>query len=176
MTIAFRPLSRADFGLVHTWLHAPHVLAWWREPLSPREIEAEYGPCVDGDDPTRVFIIEEDQRAIGLIQCYRIADDPEWDRAMGVPAAAGIDYLIGDPADCGRGLGTEVIRIFGQTVFARYADAAVIAVAVQQDNAASCRALARAGYELLDVRELESGHPSDAGPSAIYALRRNQVP
>lgn len=87
MSIAFRPLSRADFGLVHTWLHAPHVLAWWREPLSPGEIEAEYGPCVDGDDPTRVFIIEEDQRAIGLIQCYRIADDPEWDRAMGVPAA-----------------------------------------------------------------------------------------
>jgi aminoglycoside 6'-N-acetyltransferase len=42
----------------------------------------------------------------------------------------------------------------------------------QAANYASRRALEKAGFRLLDERQLDSDDPSDAGPSAIYARGR----
>ena len=170
--IAFRPLTRDDFPLLATWLAEPHVAAWWREPADPASIEQRYGPGVDGTDPTRLYVITEDGRPVGLIQCYRHADEPAWDRAVGIPAAAGIDYLIGESDRLGRGLGSRAIAAFSTAVFDRYPEVDVIVAAPQADNVASCRALAKAGYTLTGVRDLESDDPGDDGPSAVYLLAR----
>lgn len=168
-----RPLTRDDFPLLRRWLAMPHVQAWWpSEPVTPAGIERKYGPRVDGTEPTRVFIIELPGQAIGIIQCYRHEDHPEWDRAVGIPAAAGIDYLIGEAAQCGRGIGPAAITRFTPHVFALYPDVTVIVAAPQAANHASRRALEKAGFSLIDERQLDSDDPSDAGPSAIYALTR----
>jgi len=127
---------------------------------------------VDGTDPARLFVIEEDGRPVGFIQCYRHADEPDWDRAVGIPAAAGIDYLIGEPDRVGYGLGSRAIRVFAATVFDRYPDVSVVVAVPQAANEPSRRALERAGFRLVDVRDVESDDPGDAGPSAIYALER----
>ena len=69
----------------------PHVQAWWgTEPLAPADVERKYGPRADGTDPTRVFVIEVADQPIGIIQCYRHRDYTDWDRAVGLPAAAGL--------------------------------------------------------------------------------------
>jgi RimJ/RimL family protein N-acetyltransferase len=44
--------------------------------------------------------------------------------------------------------------------------------APQADNHASRRALEKAGFTLLEERQLNSEDPSDSGPRAIYALTR----
>jgi RimJ/RimL family protein N-acetyltransferase len=76
-----------------------HVQAWWgSEPVAPADVERKYGPRADGTDSTRVFVIVHAGQPIGIIQCYRHADYADWDRAVGIPAAAGIDYLVGEPA------------------------------------------------------------------------------
>ena len=67
-----------------------------------------------GADPTEVFVIEVAGRAAGLIQQYLVADEPEWARAIDATgavtgSAAGIDYLIGEPAFTGQGHGTAAI-------------------------------------------------------------------
>ncbi|MFC7330886.1 GNAT family N-acetyltransferase [Marinactinospora rubrisoli] len=171
--LAFRPLGRRDFPLLLTWLLAPHVRAWWRgEPTTPEGVERSYGPQVDGTDPTRCFVLTLAGAPIGLVQCYRHADDPDWDRAVGVPAAAGLDYLIGDPRHCGAGIGTAAITAFTAAMFDMYPDVDVIVSAPQRDNRPSCRALEKAGFVLLDERVLDSGDPSDSGVSAVYGLRR----
>ena len=96
--ITIRPLTRDDFPLLHRWLNADHVQTWWHgQPATPTTIERKYGPRVDGVEPTRVFVIQTAGRPVGIIQCYRHADHPAWNRAVGIRAAAGIDYLIGAP-------------------------------------------------------------------------------
>lgn len=171
--VTVRALSRDDLPLLHRWLNMPHVRRWWRgEPATLTEVERKYGPRVDGVVPTRMFVIELQGERVGIIQCYRHADHNQWDNAVGIPAAAGIDYLIGEPSYIGRGVGSAAIACFTPHVFASYPDIDVIVAAPQADNHASRRALEKAGFTLAGTRLLDSDDPSDAGPSAIYTLTR----
>ena len=100
--------------------------AWWRsQARTPQDVEREYGPQADRADPTRSYIIQAGDTPVGMIQSYRHADYPEWDQAVGVPSAAGIDYLIGQARHRGHGIGL-------------YPDVDVIVSVSQKDNRASC--------------------------------------
>src|SRR5206468_1206980 len=70
--VIFRPLGRTDFVLLERWLREPHVLAWWREALDLTGLETKYGPRIDGDEPTHVFVIEYQGPSVGGVVC-----DPE---------------------------------------------------------------------------------------------------
>lgn len=107
-----------------------------------------------------------------MIQCYRHADYSDWEAAVGVQSAAGVDYLIGEARNRGRGIGSAAIAAFTAVVFGFYPDVDVIVSVPQKDNRASCRALEKAGFTLLSEPELNTGDPSDAGVSAIYSLAR----
>jgi aminoglycoside 6'-N-acetyltransferase len=166
--VATRPLTWDDLPVLHRWLNSPHVRDWWRgELVTFTDIARKYGPCITGVVATRVCIIELSGEAVGLIQCYRHVDHRDWDRAVGINAAAGLDYLTGEVGRCGQGVGSAAISLFAPWVFACYPDVAVIVDAPQVDNYASRRALEKAGFALLEERQLDSDDPSDAGPSAI---------
>jgi RimJ/RimL family protein N-acetyltransferase len=171
--ITFRPVTREDFPLLYRWLVNPAVRAWWRsDTRTVGDVEREYGPQVDGSDATRSFLILVAGQPTGMIQCYRPADYPGWQEAVGVPSAAGIDYLIGEDGQRGRGIGSAAIAAFTAVVFGLYPEVGSIVSVPQRDNRAPCRALEKAGFTLLEERELDSGHPSDAGISAVDGLDR----
>ncbi|MDQ3573800.1 MAG: acetyltransferase [Actinomycetota bacterium] len=176
MQLDFRPLDRSDFPLLEQWLGAPHVEVWWREEHEPAAVEARYGPAVDGVDPTELFVVEGDGRPIGMIQRYRLSDDPQWVRALAAAAppadAACIDYLIGVEALTGRGLGGEIIGRFVEDTWERYPELSAIVVPVQQANQRSWRALEKAGFERTWSGMLDSDDPSDEGPSHVYVRCR----
>ncbi len=175
--IGFRPVTREDFPLLHRWLTTLEVQAWWRsDTRTIDDVEREYGPQVDGSDPTRLFLIVVAGQPVGMIQCYRHADYPDWQEVVGVPSAAGIDYLIGEDGYRGRGIGSAAIAAFTSTVFGLYPEIDSIVSVPQQGNRASCRALEKAGFSLLEERELNTGHPSDAGISAVYGRARPPSP
>lgn len=161
-TVTTRPLTRDDLPLLHRWLNTPHVREWWRgEPATPTDIARKYEPRIDGVVPTGMFIIELRGEAIGLIQCYRHADHPDWDRAVDINAAAGIDYLIGDAGQRGQGVGSAAIASFTPRVFAWYPDVEVILAAPQADNYASRRALEKAGSPCSrNVNSTPTTHPT----------------
>lgn len=171
--LTFRPLARADFAMVSRWLTNPHVFRWWQEDCpTVAAVEEKYGETVDGGGGALLFVIESAGQPVGLIQCYRHVDHPEWDRLIRVPESAGIDYLIGEPELCGRGLGSAAIAAFCVEVFGFYPDITSVVAVPQRDNIASCRALAKAGFDLIDERFLGSDDPADAGISAVYHLPR----
>ena len=176
MQIRFRPLARTDFPTLSEWLERPHVAAWWREPSAPVALEARYGPCVDGRDPTEVFIAERAGAPFGLMQRYRMADEPHWQQALagaGLPAAAvGIDYLIGSARDTGLGLGPAMIDAFVAQTFGTIDDIAAVVAAVQQDNVRSWRALEKAGFARAWAGQIASTDPSDRGPGFVYVRTR----
>jgi aminoglycoside 6'-N-acetyltransferase len=171
--IAFRSFTRADLPLLATWLDAPHVARWWqRDDPGFEALEAHYGPAIDGDDPTRLFLVLADGVPVGFCETYLHADNPAWDRAIGLPDVAGIDYLIGAPELCGHGLGTAVIGALCALVFELYPRIGGIASVPQAANPASRRVLEKNGFRLVDVRPVESDDPGDAGPAAIYLRER----
>jgi aminoglycoside 6'-N-acetyltransferase len=188
--VNLRSMTRDDFPALATWLRAPHVQTWFpwlhgdTDPLAA--VEAEYGPCIDGIDPTELFVIETEGRPVGFIQRYRISDNPSWAAALaaalsaapsaaGEPSAAvGFDYAIGVLEATGRGVGSEAIRQLLADTFGRYPGVDSVIVAMQQANRPSWRALERVGFERRWAGLLDSPDPSDAGPSYIYVIGRGR--
>ena len=176
--VTFRPFSADDLPRLAGWLAQPHVARWWREDPDLAAVEARYLPCLEGRDLTELFVLEASGAPAGFFQRYLIADDPQWAatlRRTGQPdvdSAVGIDYLIGDAALTGRGLGTIAITAFTRLALARYPAAGLVAVPVLQDNIASWRVLEKAGYRRCWAGELASDDPSDEGPTYLYRRDR----
>ena len=174
--IDLRLLGRDDLPLLFDWLRRPHVAEWWRDvPADLSVVEADYGKCIDGDDPTELFVVLLEGRPVGMIQRYLIAEEPEWlpafDGILDVSNAAGIDYLIGELDAVGIGVGSSMISTFVPMTFAaRPVDS--IVVTVQQDNIASWRILEKSGFVRIWSGELDSPDPSDEGPEHVYVLSR----
>jgi aminoglycoside 6'-N-acetyltransferase len=175
--ISFRPMTRADLPLLRRWLAQPHVARWWGDPPNEAAVEAEYGADIDGTGHTEHHVILVDDRPIGHMQWYVIADYPDWEKAIGVAiptaATAGIDYLIGEPEMVGKGIGPRAIAAYSELIFAARPDVEVISADLQQANRPSWRALEKAGFERRWAGLIASDAPEDAGPAYVYTKRRD---
>ena len=149
---------------------------WWRQSAEAAAVEAEFGPTIDGDEPTDVFVVEHDGEPIGMVQRYRLSDYPEYQQALAESAsplnAAAFDYLIGVEALIGQGIGTQIIRQLVDDTWVRYPDLSSIVVSVQQGNRRSWRVLEKAGFRRTWAGTIDSGDPSDEGPAFVYVCGR----
>lgn len=172
MRVDFRRLTDDDLPLLHRWLNEPGVVRWWEgDDVSWDAVVRDYGA---GSDPTvEHWLATVDGRPVGWLQCYAAADHADngevehwW--ALGVDrAAAGIDYLVGDPVDRGRGLGTMIIQHFVHVVvFGRHAEWTQACASPLVANVASVRALERAGF--THVGDFEDVH----GVASVLCLDR----
>ena len=157
MAYAFAPLREEDLELVQRWLLEPHVERWWNDgsknPYPDAEI-ADYRDAILGNDPTYRYVAHIDGRPIGILQHYRIADDPEYAEALALGEdAVGVDLFIGEAELLGRGHGPAMLRQFLREVAFPFhgLDACVIGPSVK--NRAAIRA-----YEKLGFRPLREVH------------------
>jgi aminoglycoside 6'-N-acetyltransferase len=179
--VELRPLTREDFPLLSRWLAEPLVARWWHDDPSPEAVERSYGPCVDGADPTAVYLGLHDGRPIGLVQVYAFADEPESLAELSticrVPdGALSIDYLIGEPDARGRGLGAAMIAAAVARGFADHPGARDVLVPVVAGNVASWRALQRAGATWYAEGELIPDNPVDARDHVVHRFARTVTP
>jgi len=166
--ISFRPLTRPDFPLLGQWLGEPHVARWWHEPFDLKALEAKYGPCIDGVEPTHLFLIEFDKVPIGFIQWYRWSDYSEHAEKIGASRrSAGVDLLIGKPDMIGIGIGPAAIWKIGTELI--FVDPAIDALVSdpEEANVQSLRAFAKAGFQIS--RKLRHG---EAETRCIVRLSR----
>ena len=176
----FRLVERSDFSLIGEWLTTPHVARWWANDASAAVIEADYGGCVDGTEPTQVFIAHQGARPIGLIQRYRFDAYPQYIEElaglMTAPAAAwSIDYFLG-PADVlGRGLASRMIHAFLISLWLDEPDATCVIVPIHALNRASWRSLERAGFRKVATGDLEPDNPIDDPAHFIYRIDRPAI-
>lgn len=165
MTITLRPMTRADLATVRTWLGEPHAARWWTDPIDQQCREFEL--ALAGADPTVLLIVVADDRPVGLVQWYRWADYPEAAEYDAHDGDVGIDYLIGDPRDVRRGLGTALIAAAIDEIRRHQPEAALL-VSVDVTNLASRRVLEKNGFVLVDERSIPS---EPEALSALYRLR-----
>jgi RimJ/RimL family protein N-acetyltransferase len=156
--------------MLHEWLQRPHVRRWWGPRESFDDVVEHYLPAIEGDDPTDLYLALLDGRAVGFVQTYLVADYPEFAALTGCSVGvAGVDLFLADASLTGRGLGSELLRLFvDDVVFARPTTVACIADP-QVENVASVRAFEKAGFEVVrHLREPETGH--------LHALVRRDRP
>jgi aminoglycoside 6'-N-acetyltransferase len=175
--VELRPLRRADFPLLCRWLAEPLVARWWNDPATPDAVEENYGPSVDGVDPTAVYLGVHAGRPFGLVQVYAYADEPasltELSAVCPVPPGAlSIDYLVGEPSARGHGLGTAMIAAAVARGFADHPEASDVLVPVALGNMASWRALRRAGATWYAAGELAPDNPVDPRDHVIHRFVR----
>ena len=96
--------------------------------------------------PTRMWVVEVNGRSVGFVQDYRIGDYPDYAVLGPDPDAIGIDYLIGEPAWVGRGLGARMLWAWMRRARPRFPEARSFFAAPDHRNAASRRILRKAGF------------------------------
>jgi aminoglycoside 6'-N-acetyltransferase len=175
--VELRPLRRADFPLLAHWLAEPLVARWWNHETSPEALEREFGPGVDGAEPTALYLGWADGQPFGLVQLYPIAAYPEYvEEFTGVcevpPGALSVDYLIGEPAARGRGLGAGLIAAAVARGFADHPDSHDVLVPVAARNVASWRALRRAGATWYAEGEMAPDNPADPRDHVVHRFQR----
>lgn len=171
--VTFRRLADDDLPMLHRWLNEPGVVRWWEgDDVSWDAVVRDYGSSKS--DSTEHWVASVGGRDIGWIDCYAAAEEPEETErwfALGVDRmAAGIDYLIGDPADRGRGLGSAMIRAFvADVVFGLHPAWRQACAAPYAGNVASWRALEKAGFEFVGVVH------DDDGPCRLMVADRTRI-
>ncbi|MGY1749542.1 GNAT family N-acetyltransferase [Modestobacter sp. SYSU DS0511] len=175
--VELRPLTRADFGLLGRWLAEPLVARWWHHEWGPDAVERDFGPCVDGTEPTQVHLGVHAGDPFGLVQLYAFPAYPEYVAELAPvchvpPGALSIDYLVGEPAARGRGLAAAMIAAAVARGFAEHPDAQDVLVPVALGNTASWRALQRAGATWYAAGELAPDNPVDPPDHVVHRFTR----
>ena len=176
-SLSFRRLGRADFGVLATWLAEPHVARWWNHGFDTAALERDFGASADGTEPGEDWLVLLDDRPVGLIQFSRYDDYPEYRRELAPivevpPGAASIDYLLGDPAVVGRGIGARMIATFVDRIWSLDPPVPCVIVPIHRANVASCGALRAAGFRRIASGELDPDNPIDDRWHEIFRVDR----
>ncbi|MFI5664089.1 GNAT family N-acetyltransferase [Streptomyces sp. NPDC051684] len=173
--MTWRRLAEHDFPLLKSWLEQPHVARWWNHETSIEAVSRVFGPAARGEEPSEDLLVHLDGSPIGLVQRCRLSDYPEYLAELAavveVPfGAMTIDYLIGEPQQVGRGLGTQMVRSVVRATWDDHPDAPCVLVPVPTANRASWRVLEKAGLRRVAEGELEPDNPVDGRAHYIYRI------
>ncbi|GAA3019853.1 hypothetical protein Sfulv_57330 [Streptomyces fulvorobeus] len=170
-------MGEADFPLLREWLRQPHVARWWYHDTSTEAVARDFGPAARGEEPSEDLLVMLDGTPVALVQRCRFADYPDYRDELAdqveLPATAvTIDYLLGDPARVGQGLGPRIIRSVVEATWADHPDASAVVVPVHAGNRASWRALEKAGLRRIGTADLEPDNPDDDRAHYVYRVDR----
>ncbi len=171
--LSWRPLSFLDLPLLGRWLDEPQVRRWWNHDASPEAVERDFGASCRGEEAGQDLVVLLDDRPVGLLQRSFVHDYPEdleeYSRLLDVPkGTVQLDYLLGDAADRGRGLGARLIRAAVEDTWRTLPAATHVMVAVVAANTASWKAVERAGLP----RVAEGAIPPDNPLHHVYLVKR----
>jgi aminoglycoside 6'-N-acetyltransferase len=176
--ITWRPLRAADLPLLVQWLREPQVARWWNHETTAEAVARDFGPSVRGEEPGEDLVVMLNGRPVGLLERSPIGNYPdelaEFAAIVDVPdGAIVLDYLIGESWLRGRGLGTRMIAAAVEDTWRAYPSAPCVLVAVVAANAASWRALEKAGLQRIAEGPMSPDNPIDDPLHYIYRTDRS---
>lgn len=154
------------------------TVSWSRTTLiRQREVSRDFGASLRGDEPGEDLVVLLGGRSVGLLQRSRITDYPEYleefTQLVPVPeGAVTLDYLIGEAALRGRGVGTRLVARAVHETWTVYPDACCVLIAVVAANVASWRALEKAGLQRVAHGLMTPDNPVDESLHYVYRIDR----
>ncbi len=175
--LTLRQLTVADLPRLGEWLGDPQVARWWNHESSAEAVERDFGPSVRGEEPGEDLVAALDGRPIGLLQRSATRDYPEdlaeFAAIIEVPEGAiELDYMIGEAALRGRGLGTRMIAAAIEDTWSAHPAVPAVLVAVVAANVASRRALEKAGLRRIAEGAMSPDNPVDDPLHYFYRCDR----
>ena len=158
--LTFRDLEERDLIRLTAWLNRPHLRRFYQfEPTTPEAVAAKYGSYIRGDAPTHGTLALLGGAPVGYLQCYRIADWPDWQAVVETPEGISIDLFIADPDLIGRGVGRRMLARYVEAIaFPFYPDERLCWIGHQLENVAARACSEACGF--VAVREyIEDGKP-----------------
>jgi aminoglycoside 6'-N-acetyltransferase len=131
--VTLRPLAAADAGELRRIHRIPAVAQWWGDM-------DEGFPLTDDPSATRFTVLAGGHIA-GMVQ-YGEEEDPDYRHAW-------IDVFV-DPAQRGRGIGTEAVRALAEYLLAECGHHRVT-IDPAADNAPAIRSYEKAGFRPVGV-------------------------
>lgn len=154
--LLFESLSEADFELLHKWLNTPHVARWWDGSVTIKEVRHKFLDVISSDWQ-HGFIVSSAGRRIGYIQSYRAhrIGGGWW---LNEPVSTlGIDQFLGDEDLLGRGLGTDMVRLYSDHLLCRCTPAETIIADPKPENIRAIRSYLKAGFRERGLVETPDG-------------------
>lgn len=143
VAIELRTIEDSDIPLVAEWLNKEYVRKWYYDPeewlneIHRRRQEFAF---------LHHYIVLCQNVPIGFCQYYLCADAGEDEfRMFPEEGTYSIDYMIGEEAYLGKGIGKIISRKLCDLVFS-LSDASIIVVQPDPANLPSCRTLLAAGF------------------------------
>jgi aminoglycoside 6'-N-acetyltransferase-1b len=170
--VTLRSMTEADLGMLHEWLHRPHIVEWWGgEEARPslEDVRQHYLPSVLASEGVTPYIAMIGTRAIGYAQSYvAMGSGDGWWEDETDPGVRGIDQSLADAADLNQGLGTALVRALVGHLFA---DPAVTKIQTDPspDNLRAIRCYEKAGFVRLGVISTPDG-------PALHMIRTRHPP
>lgn len=149
--VSLRKFADGDIPLFKKWLYAPHVAAWYHNPLNWIE-EAEKR----GGEFSFIqhFIAEIGNCPIGFCQFYEYCESGEdWHGSIAADGAYSIDYLIGDTDYIGKGYGRAIVQALTEQIKTQN-NAKRIIVQPERENKASCNTLLSCGFSFDESNKI----------------------
>ncbi len=146
-------LTDGDFPLLTAWLAEPHVRKFYQKALvTLMDVASEYGPCVQGEDPTICYLAVSGTTPFAYLQCYRNADYPQWAEIIGVTDGISVDLYIGEPSFLGRGFGQAALSGFlRQVAFAHFRAESRAYISHEPGNEAALQCSVTVGFRPLQT-------------------------
>ncbi|MGV9285331.1 GNAT family N-acetyltransferase [Streptomyces sp. NPDC003730] len=143
-----------DTALVARWMNDPAVAAYWELAGPPSVTEEHLRAQLAGDGRSVPCVGTLDGAPMSYWEIYRADLDPLARYCPVRPHDTGVHLLIGDEADRGRGLGTELLRAVADLILA--ARPACTRVLAEPDvrNETSVAAFLGAGFRQTAVVDL----------------------
>jgi GNAT superfamily N-acetyltransferase len=162
MRIRFLPLAEEHLPLLGEWLARPHVRAFWTDQLDAAGLRDKYLRRLPGRS-VRPLLIEVDGRLAGYAQSYEACRVGGGWWPNEAPGVHGVDLLLAEAGDLGRGLGPAVLVALAAELQER--GARELIADPSPANPRSLRAFEKAGFR----RHGEIATPH--GPAVVMRLR-----
>jgi len=108
---------------------------------------------------------------VGYLQTYRIADHPEYARALQIEAdAAGVDLFIGEAEYLYRGLGPAALRKFLKEVIFADPEISCCVLGPQPENRSAIRAYEKVGFRYVKTVRV----PGQEEPEYLMRVLRHR--
>jgi aminoglycoside 6'-N-acetyltransferase len=146
--VRFVPVAEIHRPLLLHWLSQPHVQEWWGDP------QKELALIYDNKGEHQPFIVEVAGQPIAYIQSWTPAQHPDlpWQHHM-TPTMRGIDIMIGDVNNLGKGLGSLIVKHFAAKLFREGATRLIIDPEICNERAV--KAYMKAGFTPFDTYQTD---------------------